>query len=443
MLRFIVSMFAIALVACSPAAKPKVVAVTEVGATKGTPVTVAIGPGGGSISSADGAVKLTLPPDAVSAMTIFTVTPIETKSPGGLTSYRLGPEGSTFANKAKVTFKYSSADIAGSNPSLLSIVFQDTKGRWKRSPATVDEATKTVSTQTSHLSDWSLVRGAQIRPAEAVVEVKDFVGLSVQFCDQAETTNEEDDLHGLSYECNEYDDVTPIIEGTFVEGIPGGASTVGRVTPGAQFRYYAPDKPPAPNPVTVSAEMFAKANGTTNKTILLSRVTVFDKGKKPGPSLPAKYSGSGVIQYATGTGAGRYEYKSTYEVSGRANSVGDYTLSGTISLSTGTIGLPDCHCTITGGAGPVELGLGINATDKTQALAVSANVMASLSCTATSMRTCPNSTLVTVVWSNNDLPTCPGTSTTTFSDAVSLSGGFARGCDTTTVNASWTLAGSE
>ena len=78
---------------CGPAPTPikTIIAVTEVGAAMGATQTAMIGPAGGSVSSSDGALTLTVPANAVTAMTAFTVTPIEAKGPGALKAFRLGP----------------------------------------------------------------------------------------------------------------------------------------------------------------------------------------------------------------------------------------------------------------------------------------------------------------------------------------------------------------
>lgn len=442
MIRVVLSTLAVALVACGPSVKPKTIAITEVGAPKGMPTTLAIGPAGGTISSPDGKVTLTVPANAVSTMTTFTVTPIETKSPGGLMSYRLGPDGTTFASNATITFKYAAADVAGSAPSLLAIVFQDGMGRWRRSATTVDETAKTVTTQTSHLSDWSMVRGAQLRPPQAFVAVKKSVSLSIQFCEFEQTA---EDVQPLGYACNEYQDVTPIVSGTFVDGVRGGSAATGRVTSGATFGYFAPDNVPSPNPVSVSAELLGTSNGRMTKTLLVSQVTVLKENDPMPDPLPKAYTGSGTINSASGSGSGRLDYSASFQVAGgtlQAGS-GEYTLTGTLNISNGVMGLPDCNCTITGGSAPAELGLGVDVMGKQQSVAVSSSVNVALNCTPTAMRTCPSSSTVIVTWGNQGMPACPGSTTLTFDDPMSLSGGFQRTCGTTSVNASWSLTGTQ
>lgn len=147
-----------ALVACQRAPAPQTttpetrtateVAVTAVGTPTAAAMSKAIGPEGGELSSADGKLTLSIPANAVPTTTTFSVTPIETTSPGGLVTYRLGPEGTTFANNVTLTFQYTSADVVGSHPSLLNIVYQDAARQWRSSATSVDEAAKTVSTET-------------------------------------------------------------------------------------------------------------------------------------------------------------------------------------------------------------------------------------------------------------------------------------------------------
>lgn len=450
------------LPACSPeetpttaaqprtAQKPKVIAVTEIGVPTAAPVIESIGSDGGRLTSADGNLTLSIPADAVSAPTDFTVTPIETQSPGGVVSYRLGPEGVTFANKVTLTFKYTDADAAGSHSSLLNIVYQDSEQRWRRVAAVVDDGAKTVSTQTTHFSDWSMVRGLQIRPPEAVVTVKESVKLTVQVCEYVEPDSEFD-LQSLAYACHDTpDDLAPIIWAHSVNGIAGGNAAVGRVTKGLSFHYIAPEKPPAINPVTVSVETRnLLQEGGGSKRIMVALVTVVTKDKRPPEdTLPKRYSGSGKISVKSGgegSAASLLNYDTSYDITGgqvAGSAVGEFTLRGTLTVTGGAMELPNCKCSITGGSAPAEAGLGVDEPGKQQSLAVSAFVTVGISCTPSEgRRSCPASSVVPVMWSNNGGPQCPGSTITTFTNVRELSGGYQRTCGSRYENATWSLRG--
>jgi hypothetical protein len=458
-LRFLVIATVMALVACEPVSEPQTavpqtrnpreIAETAVGSPTAAPVSKAIGPEGGEIASIDGKFTLSIPPNAVPAMTTFAVTPIQTTSPGGFISYRLSPEGTTFANNATLTFQYSEEDVAGSQPSLLNIVYQDVARQWRSSATTVDEAAKTVSTRTKHLSDWSVVRTVVLRPSSAVVRVKQSVALTLQICTVSPSI--EDDEEAPLSKCIEYDeDIEPYyIRGPYVENQIGGSALLGRVTTGSRFSYTAPKKEPSPNPVAVSVDLFRRDRGATSKTILLSMVKVVQDDKEyPDDNLPQKYSGSGRISVSSGgqgTGSSLLNYNATFEVSGgraAGGGTGEYTLPGTLSISDGAMELPNCQCTITGGEATAEAGLGVGESDQQQSLAVSAYVTVGISCTPTAgRRKCPSTTVIPVSWSNNGAPHCPGSSITTFDNVRMLTGGYQRTCGNRTETANWKLTG--
>lgn len=444
------------LAACSSdskpekAASPRIVAETAIGAPTGAPVTATIGPAGGTLVSGDGKVTVVVPANAVSSATEFSVTPIETTSPGGVVSYRLGPEAAKFAQEATIVFKYSDADVAGSHPAFLNIAYQDSQRRWRRSVARVDEGQRTVSTQTAHLSDWSVVQGMQIRPFEAMVAVNKKVHFAVQFCDEAEDAGDDDAHHSLVWRCHDdSDDVTPIVSANAVNGIAGGNASIGRVTSGAVFQYLAPRQRPTPNPVSVSVEAKATGDdGRPNKTIMFAQVTVMEDSNAPEVPLPHKYYGSGKISLKSGgegTGAALLNYEATYEVTGgraAGHSVGEYTLSGSLIVTGGSMELPNCSCSIQGRGAPVEVGLGVNESDKTQSLAVSAFVPVAIQCTPSEgRRSCPSSSVVAVTWSNHGRADCPGSTATTFTDVRHLAGIYVRTCRGTQETASWSLTG--
>lgn len=445
------------LVACSAdvqpkKARPRNVAVTAISAPISNPAKVTLGPAGGTLASIDGKVTLTVPANAVTTATDFSVTPIETTSPGGVVSYRLGPEGVKLANKVTITFKYSDADVAGSHPSFLRVAYQDTQRRWRLAAAMVDEGAKTVSTQTDHFSDWSLIRGMQIRPATAVVTVNEWVPLSVQWCAEKKDDQRDEEKRGSPvFECSEYPDEKSFIElSSSVNGIAGGNVSIGRVTKGVSFRYIAPDKPPSPNPVSVSVEYLSRGDdGKPNKTIMVAQVTVIPEDKTaPADAMPKKYSGSGEISFKTGgegTGASLLTYKANFEIKGgRApgSSVGEYQLPGMLHVSGGNMELPNCSCSITGGSAPTEAGLGVRESDKTHSLALSAFVTVGLSCTPSEgRRSCPSSNIVAVTWSNVVPPGCSGSAVTSYSNVRELAGGLQRTCGSTEENAHWSLIG--
>lgn len=295
----------------------------------------------------------------------------------------------------------------------------------------------------------SKVRGAQLRPNPVAVRVNQSVGLTVQFCDFEMAT---DDLQpvGAGYNCRDDPDdfLAPALEQPSVNGIVGGSAALGRVRASDGHVYYtAPARPPARNPVTVSVAMpGTSATGRPTKTVLTAEVRVLPEDKAPPPeALPTRYTGSGTISFTTGTGAGLFRYSATFEVAGErapGGVVGEYSLPGTVVVSEGEMGLPNCQCRITGGGTTGEAGLIVITDGKQQSFSVSAYVTVGLSCTPSgARRTCPSSNVVAITWTNRGRPDCPGSTVTTYTDVQTLTGGYQRTCGTTQETASWTLTG--
>ncbi|MDP4147771.1 MAG: hypothetical protein Q8927_17770 [Bacteroidota bacterium] len=138
-------------------------AVTAVGTPIASPVTKTIGPGGGTVLSADGRIELSLPVNALAANTDITIQPVTNTAPNGSgVSYHLMPDGTKFNVPVTLTFHYSAADVNGTLPVLFYIAFQDSSGIWQADfkNRKVDTAAKTASLSIRHFSFWSL--GSQL-----------------------------------------------------------------------------------------------------------------------------------------------------------------------------------------------------------------------------------------------------------------------------------------
>jgi hypothetical protein len=108
-----------------------VFAPTEVGTPEGPNVTKNIGSAGGTPSSPDGRLTLTVPQSALTETVSFSIQPITNKSEGGLgLAYRLEPNGQTFATPVEITFKYTNGDLEGTAAEFLGAAYQDRERRW-------------------------------------------------------------------------------------------------------------------------------------------------------------------------------------------------------------------------------------------------------------------------------------------------------------------------
>lgn len=281
-------------------------AVTGVGIPDGPAVTTEIGPSGGSLSSADGILDITIPPGAVSSNTTFSVQPIANFCPGGKFAYRLLPEGLTFTNPVTLTFHYTDEDIAGTLPEFLGIAYQGGDKIWYRLPsAIVDDVSKTISVQIKHFTDWTYIAALEISPsapAVPVLQVNETLNLLVSGIDLA--GEEEDELPPLptnppdNPSTNE-DYLPPLPQPQpfratwFVNGEQNGNAEVGTISFAESsgdlniFTYKAPPTAPAANPVLIKVEItglrqWTMIGGnprvtTRNMVVLFKRIKIMEE----------------------------------------------------------------------------------------------------------------------------------------------------------------------
>jgi hypothetical protein len=236
---------------------------TAVGTSTGPAASQTIGPTGGSLTSGDGQLRVTIPAGALAAATNVTIEPITALAPWALgPAYRLGPVGLEFATPVSIAFHYDESQLVGTTPLLLWIVSQDSTGAWPYASAVVlDTTAKVLTAQSTHFSDWSIIEGMQLRPPSAEVDPGAHVALKLQYC------------HGgaLGYDCDEPvpgpttpddDDLPAMPTGMAgpdatswaVNGVAGGSATYGFVDGSVHGAdYVAPsDAPDDQNPVAVS-----------------------------------------------------------------------------------------------------------------------------------------------------------------------------------------------
>ena len=141
-------------------------AVTPVGTPVGNIITKTIGASGGSITSDDGRVQLTIPPGALSANTNISIQAVTNTCPGGIgVSYDLLPNGTKFSTPASLTFNYADSDVDGTDPLLIYTAFQDSIGQWEvvDSDKEVDTVGKTISFDINHFTIYSAAPGVYVQ----------------------------------------------------------------------------------------------------------------------------------------------------------------------------------------------------------------------------------------------------------------------------------------
>ncbi|MEZ0610479.1 hypothetical protein ACAW74_18340 [Fibrella sp. WM1] len=148
-------------------------AVYEHGTPTGQLVQKVIGAEGGTLASADGSLKMTIPAGAVSQATTFSVQPVTPTLPGlvGRQSYRLRPEGMNFTKPVTIQLQYGETDLANTSAQLLFMAYQSNDGIWRALPGTeLDETARTLTVTTTHFSDWGAFAEFELVPANYSVK---------------------------------------------------------------------------------------------------------------------------------------------------------------------------------------------------------------------------------------------------------------------------------
>lgn len=270
--------------------------VTDKGTPDGAPVTKVIGVSGGEVVSADGLLTLGIPAGALSTNTSISIQPITNHVPLGVgKGYRLTPEGTTFSKPVKISFKYNDEILDSGIPEVLWIATQKEDGTWlgdRRSK--VDKNAKTVTTETTHFSDWVTGRFINFELVSDKQTVK--TGESVELELTGFLLKDEGyDLVPLIYTGSGSKSKVPVDKFAVAEEYNqfyiGDWALNGKKIPvsnsngsldsykGLYADYTAPAKPPSPRTVAVSLTLnFDKNSGGKGSVILVTHITIVDDG---------------------------------------------------------------------------------------------------------------------------------------------------------------------
>ncbi|MBK9983914.1 MAG: hypothetical protein IPP15_16365 [Saprospiraceae bacterium] len=246
--------------------------VTPVGSPTGIPSSTSIDASGGTLTSTDGVLKLTIPAGAVSSTTIFSIQPLSNNCPGGAGSaYRLSPEGLTFAQPVTILFNYADSIVANEN--YLAIAYQDVDHTWFApkiisSTASVNQ----ISVQTKHFSDWSIFERLSISPHKASVFINENVTLKITFVG---TLNSITNSQGIELNNLNIDNLVS----TTWHADAGNIEKMGD----DKAKYTAPSTVPSDNPVDVSVKFnnvsFTINGNTVTDPTLHALINVFGDEK--------------------------------------------------------------------------------------------------------------------------------------------------------------------
>lgn len=261
---------------------------TEVGEPIGDAVTQAIGPAGGTIESADGALRIEVPAGALAAEQTLSIQPIANHAHGKVSgAFRLGPEDVPFASPVRLTFSFTPEQVLGTSPQLLRVASQNNDGFWElHEQLQLDAEEGIVSVESTHFSDWSLVTGALLSPESATIKPSETVSLSVVICERVQP---DDLLAPLVAECRPSEVISNLVKNWSVNGTPGGDGNVGTVAvqDNRTALYTAPATAPQPGAVAVSTE-YTTLQGEL--VLLISNIEV-QSGvcTPPSPAEPCRF----------------------------------------------------------------------------------------------------------------------------------------------------------
>lgn len=167
-----------------PIARPEGAPIqTTRGATTGAAITASIGAAGGTLSSADGKITITVPAGAVTAATTFSIQPVaNTLRPGddaSMPSYRVLPENVTFAKPVTVKMKYDPTKLTTGAENSARMAYQTADGKWKSARATLDMTVKTLTAQVTHFCDFCFYDQFQLFCDKAALGKGEVARLSV------------------------------------------------------------------------------------------------------------------------------------------------------------------------------------------------------------------------------------------------------------------------
>jgi hypothetical protein len=264
---------------------------TEVGTPVGDKASKGIGPAGGSLTSPDGKLTLTVPNGAVKENTSFSIQPITNTSASGIgTGYRLEPHDVKFITPLELSVRFDDNDLEGTVAEALALAYQDSEGAWHAPTASrLDMNAKTLTVSTTHFSDWLFLRQLAITPVKAKVLVGETVFIKIDAC-----TNR-----------NWYERINIFVRdrcrGQSTEGATWelkGAGSLTRADRSSGAVYTAPPVKPSDNKVRVILDIEIKIRDRDTGEVRIyprtfeSRITIIDRGyKATGSAGPVVFDG--------------------------------------------------------------------------------------------------------------------------------------------------------
>lgn len=274
--------------ACGGNGDPNPIPDPDDGVPAGEPVSVTIGPAGGTLATDDGGFTLTVPAGALGEPTVITVHPMVSTAPRSFgTAYRVEPATLSLLAPATLELAADEATLGGLPPGFIGIGARRADGSWyglagtdadvatrqavRRGVAASRDGRVVSVTRVSGQGEWvEFVLIAQWVPDPLPPIVVDRGASSIIRILACLREEERSSVPGPAGQ-----DALPALpqcqpsirEGTWsVEGTLGGSASLGFVaagTPTSTAEFLAPNTVPTPNPVTVSVSLFWRARGLT------------------------------------------------------------------------------------------------------------------------------------------------------------------------------------
>lgn len=243
---------------------------TPIGITMGEPYYELVDREGANVKSPDGNIELLIPPGALDETTEIGIEPLKNTSHGGKgLSYRLTPHGKQFKKPVTIRFNYGKHQQLISSAQAMEIAFQNDKGEWTCVGKTqLDEVRKTISVQTDHFSDWSVIASMELTPVVATVGLGEKITLkAIRYI----IPMNEDWLVPLVAPEGTGEPVK--LEASYIVGwsLSGAGQLNGN---GAEAVYTAPASKPANSTATVTLEL----NVRGKKVLLISTIYIIEDG---------------------------------------------------------------------------------------------------------------------------------------------------------------------
>lgn len=266
-----------------PATNDKTPQPTAVGTPIGQSVSKTIGTGGGELSSVDGAIAVVVPAGALARDETVSIQEITNEAHGAKgRAFRISPEGLNTPVPMTVRYRYNDETLAGTTLPSLAIAYQDAAHAWHvYTKPSVDANAKTLSIETRHFSDWSLISGIQIIPNTARVTIGQSLNLRVLVC-ESEPVDADGELRVPMPDELIACEASPLqsfaVSRWSVNSTEGGSATFGTVVAdpnrsSGQAAFTAPATKPTPNVVSVSAR-YASLDDPTSFQLLVANITI-------------------------------------------------------------------------------------------------------------------------------------------------------------------------